>query len=56
MTESRPEILRELESLIATPELQRPRVYVCPGCGLTFVSPDEHDAEACALSEVRRDS
>jgi len=49
-----PMTLRDLESLIETPEVSHPRVYVCPSCGLTFADPREHDTGRCALSEVKR--
>lgn len=40
--------LHELRSLILTPEVRRPRVYTCRGCGLGFRAAEGHDFAGCA--------
>jgi hypothetical protein len=39
--------LRELRSLVATPECRRPRVYACRGCGMAFRASEGHDFARC---------
>jgi hypothetical protein len=44
--------LRELRALIRTPELLRPRVYICRGCGLGFRAAEAHDFVGCAAKHA----
>jgi hypothetical protein len=40
--------LGELRALIRTPDVRRPRVYVCRGCRLPFRAGEAHDFTLCA--------
>jgi hypothetical protein len=49
--------LGDLRSLVLTPDVRRPRVYCCRGCGLGFRAGESHDFTRCAaISRIVRDT
>ena len=49
-----PDALDELRGLLGTPEVVRPHVYCCAGCGRNFNPLEEHDYVACLAAADER--
>jgi hypothetical protein len=44
--------MRDLRALLKTPEVSRPYVYCCRGCGVHFNALENHDFGGCRARKV----